>query len=193
MAAAAWACLAAALLQVIAAEVMVVPTEVLRHGLRGPALMAPGRSLLLFDCKADYLDWVRGWSDAKRDYCCQRSGLSCEKAAERQRSQANSDFDCDEGLVDWEMGWSAGKQSWCCTHRSKGCAAAGARLHDVPALQVKAALPAPAGDGPFAMESPGAKDFECEINLADITRVWSQDKKDYCCRAKGIGCLNIAV
>jgi len=65
--------------QAALANVIVVPKGAAAPS-DGPAGL---RSLMLYDCKTDFLDTVQDWSAEKRAYCCQKSRVICGKVGER--------------------------------------------------------------------------------------------------------------
>mmetsp|Transcript_82525 Transcript_82525/g.238446 ORF Transcript_82525/g.238446 Transcript_82525/m.238446 type:complete len:195 (+) Transcript_82525:117-701(+) len=150
--------------------------------------LPPPRGLMLFDCKADFLD-MRGWSDVKKEWCCQRHSAVCKGAEERQADQADAAFDCEEGWANWLQEWSLGKQAWCCARLGRGCRPERELLQPAPPQPQAAEQPAPAP----AQKSPDSEDFDCHSDVQDMTKFWSGYKRDYCCRAYGVGCANIAV
>mmetsp|Transcript_939 Transcript_939/g.3022 ORF Transcript_939/g.3022 Transcript_939/m.3022 type:complete len:196 (-) Transcript_939:58-645(-) len=183
----------AAALPAVAANIILTPRV---DAIPGVPLTSPGefgdalpppRALLLFDCKADFLDSVRGWSEPKKEYCCKRHNAFCKGAAERQGVQMNTDFDCAEGWANWANEWSDGKQAWCCTKYGKGC-------HPQPdrALLQQAAQQE---EQPLAMPKVAheSEDGDCLRDAEDKDHVWSAHKKEYCCRAFGVGCTHFAV
>jgi len=103
---------------------------------------APGR----FDCAAGFDNWEVGWSDSKKDWCCDHARRGCPRAAlapHRQPSHVTSlrkmaraaaspspapvrdntvgGFDCAQGFDDWVHAWDVDKKAWCCQHGGKGC------------------------------------------------------------------------
>ncbi|CAK0817489.1 unnamed protein product [Prorocentrum cordatum] len=52
-----------------------------------------------FDCTQGLDNWRKGWSEDKKDFCCDRFLLGCE-------------FDCDSGMGNWQKGWSHAKKRW---------------------------------------------------------------------------------
>merc|ERR1719387_1538911 len=92
-----------------------------------------------FDCNAGYndlgpLQWVKGWSGAKKVYCCQTvqkgcpselpppSGLPPSGAAPEPD---NFQFDCNAGYHECYhclvLQWSPAKLQYCCKTENKGC------------------------------------------------------------------------
>eukprot|EP00418_Pyrodinium_bahamense_P067505 CAMPEP_0179087762 /NCGR_PEP_ID=MMETSP0796-20121207/39893_1 /TAXON_ID=73915 /ORGANISM="Pyrodinium bahamense, Strain pbaha01" /LENGTH=220 /DNA_ID=CAMNT_0020785275 /DNA_START=17 /DNA_END=679 /DNA_ORIENTATION=- len=69
-----------------------------------------------FDCEAGYDTWERGWSVAKKLYCCNSFGRGCEMTT------TACHFDCNVGYSNWAKGWAAEKKAYCCEHARKGCA-----------------------------------------------------------------------
>jgi len=88
----------------------------------------PEAELESHDCKDGLTDWARGWSDAKKKYCCDLEGTGCY-------------FDCMAGIQQWEKGWSEKKQSYCCEFEGKGC----------PGYVYTGDTPAPTTSDPYAV------------------------------------------
>lgn len=68
-----------------------------------------------FDCEAGYRNWEKGWSAAKKQWCCDFKSRGCPTVPD------SLPFDCDAGLSNWHQGWSIPKKQWCCAHRNRGC------------------------------------------------------------------------
>lgn len=91
------------------------------------------------DCNVGYndldpLQWVHGWSAAKKIYCCKVAGKGC--ASELPPPSGNPpsgvppepedrEYDCDAGWHECpkclQESWSPKKINWCCKTRGKGC------------------------------------------------------------------------
>ncbi|CAK9033622.1 unnamed protein product, partial [Durusdinium trenchii] len=76
-----------------------IHTHVMAHGVGH----AQGR---IYDCDAGFSRWMTGWSDSKKDWCCNHQSRGCVK------------FHCTAGGEDT---WAADKRSWCCENFQKGC------------------------------------------------------------------------
>jgi len=137
---------------------------------------AEPRTLMLFDCQADFLDSMRSWSAGKKAWCCKRHGVSCVRAAEHQSEQAiaSADYDCMEAFANWQTEWSDGKKAWCCHHASTGCTTELRNLEQ------------PTSDSSSLGHAPVPRD--CDADLGDWVRAWSFAKKDWCCKHWGHGC-----
>jgi len=61
-----------------------------------------------FECKEGIKNWESGWSESKKDWCCNFQNTACE-------------FDCLEGDEIWEESWSLEKKDWCCKHKAVAC------------------------------------------------------------------------
>ena len=59
-----------------------------------------------YDCNAGFSNWLQGWSNKKKDWCCSHHNRGCQK------------HDCFSGSPNT---WSAEKRSWCCTSFLRGC------------------------------------------------------------------------
>lgn len=65
-----------------------------------------------YDCAAGAANWVIGWSEPKKAYCCRAHGKGCAMTAQ---------YDCSAGFWNWALGWSPEKKRWCCQNERKGC------------------------------------------------------------------------
>ncbi|CAK9102766.1 unnamed protein product [Durusdinium trenchii] len=59
----------------------------------------------IYDCNAGFSNWMQGWSDSKKDWCCKHNAKGCQK------------FHCSgsTGM------WAADKREWCCANFQKAC------------------------------------------------------------------------
>jgi len=62
-----------------------------------------------FDCTADFAEWERGWSEAKKAWCCSNRNRGCVVR-----------FDCTAGTEHKETGWSEAKKTFCSSVGSGG-------------------------------------------------------------------------
>lgn len=109
--------------QVASANVIVVPRNSFRKMANRAASGGAGaRELLLYDCKADFLDAVQDWPEEKRTYCCEKSKLFCGIVGSQAETVVNDGYDCEEEFATWETTWLVGKKVWCCENQGKGCA-----------------------------------------------------------------------
>jgi len=91
-----------------------------------------------FDCNAGYnewpMQWVKGWTGAKKMYCCKTAGRGCATELPPPSGLPPSGIpgEADTGPYDCNAGyhpcyhclkqqWSPHKLSWCCTNQNKGC------------------------------------------------------------------------
>lgn len=91
-----------------------------------------------FDCNAGYnewpLQWVKGWTGAKKIYCCKSVGRGCATELPPPSGLPPSGvpgeadvgpYDCDAGYHNCfhclKQQWSPTKLQWCCTNQNKGC------------------------------------------------------------------------
>jgi len=70
-----------------------------------------------YDCQTDYYSWFSSWSQAKQEWCCERTGRGC----------VQDEYECfgpriDEELhQDWVHSWPEPHRQWCCTWKRVGC------------------------------------------------------------------------
>jgi len=91
-----------------------------------------------FDCNAGYnewpMQWVKGWTGAKKIYCCKTVGRGCASELPPPSGLPpsgipgevdNGPFDCVAGYHPCfhclKQQWSPTKLAWCCTNQNKGC------------------------------------------------------------------------
>merc|ERR1719384_157240 len=91
-----------------------------------------------FDCNAGYnewpLQWVKGWTGAKKMFCCRTAGRGCPSELPPPSGlppsglpgeEDNGPFDCNAGYHNCfhclKRQWSPTKLRWCCTNQNKGC------------------------------------------------------------------------
>jgi len=71
-----------------------------------------------YDCGAGLGNWMVGWSDKKKKWCCANEETGCMPSTPSTTSIA---FGCKAGYGNWAMGWSDSKKQWCCEHEARGC------------------------------------------------------------------------
>lgn len=120
-------------------------------------------TVLSFDCQAGYVKWEKGWSEAKKEWCCKHEKRACP-------------FDCQAGLVLWEKGWSDEKAQWCCQHEHHGC------------NTTQTSRPIVAGS--LRNETTT---FNCQVGTGNLQSEWSKVQKTWCCKNKHVGCAVIRV
>jgi len=76
---------------------------------------APAGEEGTFDCNEGFAKWEKGWSDSKKQFCCEKEGRGCP-------TMSTKPFDCAAGLDNFLAGWSPQKRAWCCEHEQQGCA-----------------------------------------------------------------------
>lgn len=59
----------------------------------------------IYDCNAGFSNWMQGWSDSKKDWCCQHNARGCQK------------FHCTGASAMW----GTEKRDWCCNNFQKAC------------------------------------------------------------------------
>eukprot|EP00438_Fugacium_kawagutii_P018240 Skav231322 [mRNA] locus=scaffold819:3266:10124:- [translate_table: standard] len=61
----------------------------------------------IYDCDAGFSNWMQGWSDSKKDWCCSKHNRGCVK------------FHCNSDAVPWLHLTST--KRLCCSNFQKGC------------------------------------------------------------------------
>eukprot|EP00418_Pyrodinium_bahamense_P028895 CAMPEP_0179145710 /NCGR_PEP_ID=MMETSP0796-20121207/70320_1 /TAXON_ID=73915 /ORGANISM="Pyrodinium bahamense, Strain pbaha01" /LENGTH=512 /DNA_ID=CAMNT_0020846129 /DNA_START=27 /DNA_END=1565 /DNA_ORIENTATION=+ len=115
-----------------------------------------------YDCRTGYINRKRGWSAAKKHWCCQKEGLGCSSAFPRYDCQA-----IKAGLED-EEGWVADRdqRAWCCERQHVGCA-------EPSRTSRRSNTPLP---------------YNCSAGVDLWQSGWSNGKKAWCCKHGGPGC-----
>ncbi|CAJ1393551.1 unnamed protein product [Effrenium voratum] len=166
----------------------------------------------IYDCHAGFSNWLHGWSDSKKTWCCSREQKGCVK------------FECFDGD---QTQWHSEKQSWCCSNFQRGCphttlSPLGCRTPCThsgnTALcmdRIKWTSDHIFSSHPNAcalayskvqvecdvcracsIEAAGcdmghvgtSKPFDCNAALNNFFRAWSPPKKHWCCTTEGKGC-----
>jgi len=101
----------------------------------------PSTTKCPFDCNAGYNDlgptqWVKGWSGAKKIYCCKTANRGCPSQLPPPSGLPQDDipgepdtfqYDCNAGYHHCagclKKQWSPNKIRYCCTNEHKGCSA----------------------------------------------------------------------
>jgi len=182
--------------QAVGADIILIPRRTpASASSTGAGGALRGRSLLLYECKVDFLDSMQDWSQEKRDNCCQQSKLFCERAQAPLKTAVNAGYDCDEGVDRWETEWLVGKKVWCCQKTGKGCStqptfdceadfldwrrswAAGKMAYCCESKQRGCGGPSDTVVEP--QEDLGAT-YDCEAASANWEVEWSDAKKVWC-------------
>ncbi|CAE7487656.1 Ide, partial [Symbiodinium pilosum] len=164
----------------------------------------------IYDCNAGFSNWMQGWSDSKKAWCCRKEHRGCVP------------HHCDGEVSDW----THAKRDWCCSHFQKGCpkttysplkcdapcthkghtATCADRLTwaeehlfkgrgnacalaysqvQVDCDVCRACSIEDAGCTVHVDTSPA---FDCNAALNNFFRAWSPAKKQWCCTQQGKGC-----
>jgi hypothetical protein len=130
-----------------------------------------------FDCDAGVANWKLGWSQAKKDHCCQTLHVGCE-------------FDCEAGYSNWKQGWSDKKKEYCCEVAKKGCKE-DELIEDEKEAEEKVIVEEKK-NGSFnatgAVPANATEPFDCDAGFANWEKGWSEPKKEWCCKEKSMGC-----
>jgi len=165
----------------------------------------------IYDCNAGFSNWMQGWSDSKKDWCCTEKNRGCVQ------------FHCNSGAAHM---WSHEKSSWCCSKFQKGCPRttlsslkcdalcdhAGEtskcidRIHwtknhvfgskanscelAYSKVQVECDICRACSiqEAGCEVHAAGKDPFDCDAALSNFFRAWSPSKKHWCCTQRGKGC-----
>ncbi|CAJ1393184.1 unnamed protein product [Effrenium voratum] len=164
----------------------------------------------IYDCEAGFFNWQQGWSDSKKNWCCDHTQKGCEK------------FHCSGA----SRAWGAARQDWCCSHYQAGCpqttlsplgcdavctykgesssckdriswttdhvfsghgnacALAYSRIQ-VECDVCRACSVEAAG---CQVHAAASEPFDCQAAFNNFVRAWSPQKKVWCCNVKKMGC-----
>ncbi|CAE7924290.1 unnamed protein product [Symbiodinium sp. KB8] len=165
----------------------------------------------IYDCEAGYSNWMQGWSDSKKDWCCSHEQKGCVK------------YHC----TGEEVSWHADKSEWCCAHFQKGCPhttmspmkcetpceihgetdTCKNRIHwtrdhvfgdkenkcslAYSKVQVECDVCRSCSIQEAGCEvhiGSGSLPFDCNAAINNFFRAWSPEKKHWCCTKQGKGC-----
>jgi len=158
----------------------------------------PTTSSVPYDCEAGLDEWVLGWSDEKKRWCCSHRGKGCSAAAPALPTEP---FDCAMDYSDWAKHWSYRKKAWCCRQYARGCHVASADSEPYECEETLGDL--------IVGWLPDRKDYCCRVHghacptttvdLYDCTAGfstwqigWSFQKQEWCCRQYARGCAEEA-
>jgi len=125
---------------------------------------------------------IGSWSTSKKTWCCQNVGLGCTQASPKVG------YDCK--AVGRES-WSEAQRAWCCRSGAV-CGGATPAAEAVLVGETQTAAPAPpstsvAPSAASTTEAAGLP-YDCSDDESGLDAVWSDSKKDFCCRFAGRGC-----
>ncbi|CAJ1422711.1 unnamed protein product [Effrenium voratum] len=164
----------------------------------------------IYDCGAGYSNWMQGWSDSKKDWCCDKEKKGCVK------------YHCSGT----ESAWGAQQSAWCCENFQKACpkttlspqkcstpctiegktSTCIERIHwtadhvfnskdekcalayskvQVECDVCRACSIQEAG---CSVHAAASDPFDCAAALNNFFRAWSPEKKHWCCTKQGRGC-----
>jgi len=143
-----------------------------------------------FDCDAGYLNWEKGWSTAKKSWCCTRMSRACDP------------FDCDFGYAEFQTTWSATKRTWCCKDAGRGCTTSSTTTTTAPYDCQHGYLKStswPPGKAAWCCKhaergcpaTTTTLPYDCISDLDGWKKVWSVDQQAWCCQYNGQGCPKV--
>ena len=103
---------------------------------------------------------LSSWEAAQRAYCCRHDGIACVGTSTSTATPGSTLPLAAVFDCDVEGHWSKEKQDWCCEHKALGC-------------------PLPADP---------AEEWDCTKGLDNWEVVFSEAKKQRCCRTHGVAC-----
>ncbi|CAJ1379702.1 unnamed protein product [Effrenium voratum] len=162
------------------------------------------------NCEAGFSKWMQGWSDSKKDWCCDKANKGCVKFHCTGEAQA----------------WHGAKQEWCCQNFQKGCPhttlsplkcdatctfnGETSKCMDRIQWAVKNAFSRKADacnlayskiqvecgvcracsiqEAGCGVHGAASDPFDCLAALNNFFRAWSPEKKHWCCTKQGRGC-----
>lgn len=166
----------------------------------------------IYDCNAGFDNWLQGWSDSKKTWCCDKEQRGCVK------------HHCYSGEIST---WNQDKRDWCCSNYQRGCAHttlsplgcdAVCTLHGESStckdrmawvqehvfgsqdnscnlayskVQVDCSVCRACSIGAAGCEiiqGTAKAAFDCNAALNNFFRAWSPPKKQWCCSKEGKGC-----
>ncbi|CAJ1363856.1 unnamed protein product, partial [Effrenium voratum] len=143
-----------------------------------------------YDCAAGFWNRDKGWSDAKKQYCCQHLDRGCET------STTPPPYDCNAAFNNWQFAWSEPKKLWCCDHFEMGCTNDNAgtytctdSLIDTWSMQKRMFCCQSQRIGCMAA---GVLHYDCKAGFANWKQGWSADKKAWCCHHDKVACPTVA-
>jgi len=142
----------------------------------GPGEKAAASTTKAFDCNLGVSNWLLGWSDDKKSWCCKNANKGCRAVMQSGAvwGAGQAHFDCATGFDTWQTSWSDSQKAWCCLHMNKACpAAAGAK----PIASAQ-------GEAQTTTERP----YDCDAGFANWMSGWSSLKKAWCCAHRRRGC-----
>jgi len=83
-----------------------------------------------WDCWAGYSNWERGWSEHKKEWCCEHQRVACPPDAPTPDPDSTTlplppngveEYNCAGGDDNAYVGWSVNMRAWCCEYKGNGC------------------------------------------------------------------------
>jgi len=125
-----------------------------------------------YDCGAGFKNWVAGWSETKKTWCCAHKRMGCTITTTFQTTttyNCNSDYTPAYSIL--LSRWTPGKRTWCCEHKRRGC------------------TPPPTTNLiPTTTVATTTATFDCMAAFFNWKRQWGPDKKAWCCKHEKRGC-----
>jgi cell division protein FtsB len=155
-----------------------------------------------FDCDAGLSNWEKGWSDAKKEWCCQAESkgcpFDCEAGVDNWENGWSPDkkefccehadvackFDCAAGFPNWELGWSEEKKEWCCTNKQTETCPGDFQCDSPDAANAEAAWTKEKKEWCCMNKDTPTCKYDCKAGIENWEQGWSEDKKDWCCANK---------
>lgn len=181
----------------------------------GCTTLAP-TTLPPFDCNRNVALWEKGWSTAKKAWCCGHRGIACDPydcqldlptwqtswctkkkgwCCQNRHlgcTTPSAPYDCNAGFADWNAGWSSTKKDWCCSHTGRGCPTTSSSIPYN--CNVDSVSDWSEGKKVWCCRNVGrgcpttSLPYDCDAGFAKWERGWSGGKKAWCCSHTGRGC-----
>lgn len=171
-------------------------------------------SMVAYHCEPGEDNELESWPVAKQQWCCRHNGKGCPSTATMTTTKA---YDCIDGVQQWQTQWDHAKRTWCCktsqigcTGCDRNCALQGfsascrdridwLKNHDFADLehsctssrtvvldQCNSCSECSVEDACPARSSRPLHD--CDEDLQNWRRAWSQEKTRWCCQSEAKGC-----
>merc|ERR1711982_140895 len=131
-----------------------------------------------YNCVEKEGDESTTWSEDKQEFCCKKKNIGCK-------------FDCMTKDV-----WSEEKKAWCCENKKLGCECPedcwtffdGCNKHKCYKGATSRCIDCFKKKTCDIKKESKCTWYNCREKKGDESTTWSDDKKEFCCKKKNIGC-----